>query len=119
MNAEENLALDGLRLAVDKLAYEVSLQRQNETAASKYGGLPEWINLEQAAALKGGPALVTYRQKLFLQPCCGLNWKLVGGRRCWKKKDVIEWLGVTDASLKQYAGERNVRLPELYERRSD
>ena len=65
----------------------------------------------------GGASITFYRQKPFLQPCCGLNYKLVGGRKCWKKDDVIAWLAITDESLSRYAKSRGVSLPEIYKKR--
>jgi hypothetical protein len=118
MNAEENLVLQGLKLEIANLALQIAGQRRETVEAAQYKGLPEWVTLEQAAALKGGPALTTYRQKPFLQPCCGRNYRIVGGRHCWHRDDVIRWLGITDAELKRYAEERSVRLPETYEKRS-
>jgi hypothetical protein len=120
MNAEENLMLMGMKLSIDKLAFEIARQREDEAAKTRYGDLPEWITLEHATALKGGAAKNTYRQKLFLQPCCGKNYRLVGGRRCWRRDDVIEWLGITDDNgLKSYAENLGVQLPEIYLRRGE
>jgi hypothetical protein len=101
LNAYENLIIQGLALQIQNLAIEIGKQREDALSRSRFSGLPEWVTLEQAAALKGGPALITYRQKRFLQPCCGLGWRLVGGRRCWRREDVIEWLAVTDEGLKK------------------
>ena len=118
MNAEENLILQGLKLEIANLALQIAGQWRAEAEAARYRGLPEWVTLEQAAALKGGPALTTYRQKPFLQPCCGRNYHIVGGRHCWQRDEVIRWLGITDAELKKYADERKVKLPETYQKRS-
>jgi hypothetical protein len=118
MNAEESLVLQGLKLEIANLALEIGRQRAEAEKRGRLDSLPEWISLEVAAALKGGPALCTYRQKSFLQPNCGLGWRLVGGRRCWSRADVIEWLGITDAGLKRYAAARKVKIPENYEKRS-
>jgi hypothetical protein len=118
LNADENLVLQGLALQIQTLSLEIGQQRQEDQEHSRFAGLPEWVTLERAAAAKGGPALITYQQKKFLQPCCGLNWRLVGGRHCWRREDVIEWLGITDEGLKRYAAERRVKLPENYEKRS-
>ena len=117
MNATESLYLQGMQLSIDRLSHEIAKQRAEAEEQARFKSLPEWVTLEQAAAVKGGPALTTYRQKLFLQPCCGLYWKKVGGRRCWRREDVIAWLGITDAELKRYAAERGVKLPENYEKR--
>jgi hypothetical protein len=140
MNEAENLTLQGLQLGIDRLVLEIAKLRQEAQSRGRYDGLPEWIDLEQAVALKrgvsaekkraesgktrdegaaaGGASLTTYRQKLFLQPCCGRNYKMVGGRRCWKKDDIIAWLSITDEELKNYAEKYQVNLPEVYQRRS-
>jgi hypothetical protein len=117
MNAQESLVLQGVQLAVDRLALEIATQRKDAEEQARFKSLPEWVTLEQAAAVKGGPALVTYRQRPFLRPCCGRNFKMVGGRQCWHRDRVIEWLGITDAELKRYATAHNVKLPENYEKR--
>jgi hypothetical protein len=133
MNETENLILQGLQLGIDRLALEIAKQRQEAECRGRFASLPEWIDLEQAVALKrgvcpqkkrgadepiaGGASLTTYRQRLFLQPCCGMNYKMVGGRRCWKKDDVIMWLAITDEELKNYAEKHHVSLPDVYERR--
>jgi hypothetical protein len=131
MNADERLLLQSFDLTIKGLVVEIAKQRQEAQMKSRYNDLPEWIDLEQAISLKrgvsqkkssaegyGGASLHTYRQKLFLQPCCGFNYKLVGGRKCWKKDDVIEWLGITDEELKSYAEKRKVKLPDVYQKRS-
>jgi hypothetical protein len=43
---------------------------------------------------------------------------MVGGRKCWKKEDVIAWLAVTDEGLKTYAEKYRVTLPDIYKKRS-
>jgi hypothetical protein len=140
MNETENLVLQGLQLSIDRLVLEIAKQRQEAQDRGRYENLPEWIDLEQALILKrgicgekkrsgkgetrnpdapiaGGASLTTYRQRLFLQPCCGMNYKMVGGRRCWKKDDVIAWLSITDEGLKDYAEKHRVELPDIYQRR--
>jgi hypothetical protein len=119
MNAEENLTLMGLKLSVDNLALEIARQRHEAELKSRYEKLPEWITLEQAVELKGGGSLNTYRQKQFLQPCCGLNYRLVSGRHCWRRDDVVEWIGISDDALKTYALRFAVQLPKLYQKRSE
>jgi hypothetical protein len=134
MNETENLILQGLQIGLDRLALEISKQRQEAESRGRFAELPEWLDLEQAVALKrglcamkkrggdepveGGASLTTYRQKLFLQPCCGQNYKMVSGRRCWNKEDVIVWLAITDEGLKPYAEKYKVKLPDVYKRRS-
>lgn len=137
MTKIENLYLQGLKLAVETLTMQVEQLRQEVLVSRRYDCLPEWLDLEQAVALKRGvylgkrkdrrgmdpPAalgalLSGYRQKQFLQPCCGKNYRLVGGRKCWKRDDVIAWLSVTDQELLQYATELNVTLPTVYELRA-
>jgi hypothetical protein len=131
MNETENLILQSLLLSVDRLGLEIAKQRQEAQSRGSYDSLPEWIDLEQAVALKrgicaekkragngepgaGGTSLTFYRQKLFLQPCCGRNYRMVGGRRCWKKDDVIKWLSITDEDLSVYAETHGTKLPKVY-----
>jgi hypothetical protein len=140
MNEAENLILQGLQLSLDRLTLEIAKQRQEAQSRGRYDSLPEWIDLEQAVALKrgictekkraengktrdegaaaGGASLTTYRQKLFLQPCCGRNYKMVGGRRCWKREDVVAWLAITDGDLKSYAEKNHTELPIIYMNRA-
>jgi hypothetical protein len=137
MNDTENLILQGLLLSIDRLDMEIAKWRQEAQSRGSYDGLPEWIDLEQAVALKRGicagkkragkgktkddstpvavgASLTFYRQKLFLQPCCGRNYRMVGGRRCWKKDDVIKWLTVTDEDLMVYAETYGAAVPKVY-----
>jgi hypothetical protein len=120
MTESENLFLHGLKIAFDTLSVEVAKLRRMEETRNRFEALPEWIDLETAVALKrgAGGCLTTYRQKLFLQPCCGLNYKIVGGRRCWRKEDVIAWLAITDEDLKGYAEKHRVGLPATYQKRA-
>ena len=128
MNEMENLILQGIQLGLDRLALEVEKQRQEAESRGRYAALPEWLDLEQAVTLKrglrakedcaGGAPLTFYRQKLFLQPCCGRNYKMLGGRKCWRKDNVIEWLAVTDETLKSYAEKYGAELPEAYLKRA-
>jgi hypothetical protein len=118
MTETENLKLLGLKMAIDNLALEIAKQRQDAEIKDRHEKLPEWITLEQAVALKGGGALNTYRQLTFLQPCCGTKYRLVSGRRCWRRKDIIEWLNVCDETLKTYADLFSVSIPKTYLKRS-
>ena len=118
MNAEENLILQGLKIEIAALTQTVQELVVNSEARKRYETAPEWITLEAAAEMKGGAALATYQTKIFLQPCCGLNYRLIGGRKCWRREEVIRWIGITDADLKKYAAEWRVSIPKNYERRS-
>jgi hypothetical protein len=118
MNAEENMMMQAIEIALSRLTMEIAKQRQESAMKSRYDHLPEWITLEQAVKVKGGPKLNTYRQRPSLQPCCGLNYRLVGGRRCWKKEDVIEWIEVSDEVLKKYAENKGIEIPEVYKKRN-
>ena len=117
MNAEENLILQGLKIEIAALTQTIQeLRLITETPRQETPS--EWITLEVAAKMKGGAALATYQSKLFLQPCCGLNFQVIGGRKCWRREEVIRWIGITDADLKKYAAEWRVKIPKNYERRS-
>lgn len=118
MNVTETFVLQGLKLEIANLATEIAKQREEQAVKSRYDGLPEWLTFEQSQSLKGAPAVASMRSKPFLQPCCGKKYSLIGGRKCWRKEDVLEWLNVTDEELKQYADTHGVELPENYRKRS-
>ncbi len=118
MTGTENLILQGLKLEIATMTAEIQKLAVKTSSPSCPSPLPEWINLETAVSMKGGAAFATYRTKLFLQPCCGLNFKLIGGRKCWRREDVIRWVSITDADLKAYAEEWKVSIPKEYEKRS-
>jgi hypothetical protein len=118
MNTNENFVLEGLKREVANLALEIAKQREEMSVKSNYDGLPAWLTFEQSQSLKGAPAVASMRSKPFLQPCCGKKYRLIGGRKCWRKEDVLEWLGVTDEGLKAYADRHGVELPENYRKRS-
>ena len=118
MNATEDFTLQGLKLEIAHLAMEIAKQREELSMKSKYDNLPAWLTFEQSQSLKGAPAVASMRSKPFLQPCCGKKYRLIGGRKCWRKEDVLEWLNVTDEELTQYADRHEVALPENYRKRS-
>ena len=117
MNAEENLILQGLKIEIAAIAQTVQKLVINSEARTKYETAPEWITLEAAVSMKGGAALATYQTKLFLQPCCGLNYRLIGGRKCWKKENVISWLSISDENFLEYSKQWKVNIPDNYKRR--
>lgn len=82
-----------------QLAYLVDGFRQSQKKTEQ---LPEFITLELAAKLKGGASYNTYKTRYHLQPCGGTQSVRVGGRKCWKKADVLEWLTVDDTCLEAY-----------------
>jgi hypothetical protein len=118
MKQEEIMILQGISIELSKLTLGIQELKAGIIKEAKYDNLPEWLTLEIAASLKGGTTLSNYRNKIFLQPCCGLNYKLQGGRKVWKKENVIEWLSITDDQLKAYAEKWKVSIPVIYEKRS-
>jgi hypothetical protein len=118
ITTELEMVLQGYSIAISTLTKEIQALRIDIQKQKRIDNLPDWITLEAAVSLKGGPTYQTYRTKLFLQPCCGRNYQSVGGRKCWKREDVLDWLAITDSGLKAYAQKWNVSIPENYERRS-
>lgn len=117
MNVLE-LTLQGHQLELSKITIALNELKDTIGKKSKYDSLPSWVNIDLATQLKGGCSPAWVKNTLCLQPCCGTNYKLIGGRKCWKLDDVIEWLGIADSDLKQYAEKWKVSLPEKYKRRS-
>lgn len=82
--------------------HSLTTEIQNLKSKSKYDDLPEWLNDEQCHALKGGCSLNTYRSRRWYQVLGGRPEAIVGGRKVWNKKTVIDWLSVTDDQLGEY-----------------
>ena len=118
MTEEEKMILQGFRISMETMGLEILKLKAITITDRNRGEIPEWVTLEKAAALKGGPALATYKCKKFLQPCCGLNSKTIGGRKCWHRDQILKWLSIDDSTLKAYAQEWKVQIPENYELRS-
>jgi hypothetical protein len=114
MNAQENLQLQALEIKVAQLIQAISESRRGAEQEARVQELPEWITLDRAAALKGGAAYETYNTKYWLQPCCGLKSRRIGGRKSWRREDVIDWLPVTDEGLYEYAKKMGAKIPEKF-----
>jgi len=118
MTKDVELLLQGHQIELSKLTLAFNELKETINKKSGYDNLPAWINLDLATQLKGGCSPVCVKNTQCLQPCCGTNYKLIGGRKCWYKNDVIEWLNITDSDLKQYAEKWKITIPEKYLRRS-
>lgn len=93
------IKIDEILLRLKKI--ELFIQENQKNNVSEIETLPEWINLEKAAELKGGK-LNTYRTRPLYQPLCGIPEGKVNGRRVWRRETVLEWLNVTDEQLEEY-----------------
>jgi hypothetical protein len=118
MNREEELILQGLQIELSKITFAINELKTATTKKSKYDDLPAWVNIDLATKLKGRCSPDWIKNTLCLQPCCGTNYRLVGGRKCWRLDDVLDWLEIADSDLKKYAERWGVTLPQKYERRS-
>ena len=112
---ELDLDIQSLNIQCERILRSIEEVKKQQNKLAQYKEeLPAWINIEQAAKLKGGGALETYKTNTFLQPCCGSNSSRVLGRKCWRREDVIEWLLVDDSLLEEYAKKCGVPVPEKY-----
>jgi hypothetical protein len=118
MTREEELLLQGLQIELSKITLALNELKAATVKQSKYDNVPAWVNLDTATALKGGCSPQHIKNNLCLQPCCGTNYRLIGGRKSWRLNDVIEWLDIADSDLKQYAEKWKISLPQKYKRRS-
>ncbi|MDR2245332.1 MAG: hypothetical protein LBE17_01455 [Treponema sp.] len=116
MNNAENVFLQSLDMKVSQLIFEIRDTQKKEEKKNIYESIPEWVTLQQAAKYKGGAAFDTFKTQYWLQPCCGLNSRKIGGRKVWKREDVIEWLSVTDDQLWEYAARKGASIPAKYEK---
>jgi hypothetical protein len=116
MNNMENVFLQSLDMKISQLILEMRDTQKKDESQKLHESIPEWVTLQQAAKYKGGAAFDTYKTQYWLQPCCGLNSRKLGGRKVWKRDDVIEWLSVTDDQLWSYANRLGVHIPAKYEK---
>ena len=72
--------------------------------------LPEYLTLKQAAELKGVTSYPNLMKRPWMQPNCGTGYVKINGTRAFKKKDVLDWLKITDSELEQYAAEKKVDI---------
>jgi hypothetical protein len=114
MNATENLFLQSLDLKLSQLIIDINTRVAEDEREKLSRELPEWVNLPAAAQKKGAAAFDTYKTQYWLQPCCGLNSKKVGGRKSWHRDDIIEWLSITDDKLWDYAKKIGASIPLKY-----
>jgi hypothetical protein len=117
MDIKMNLFLQALDLKISQLIIDVNKRFEDEERSKILLALPEWVPLQTAAQAKGGAALDTYKTQHWLQPCCGLKSRRVGGRKVWNRADVIEWLSISDEKLWEYAEKTGARIPEKYKDR--
>jgi hypothetical protein len=115
---ETELILQGFTIELSKITIAINEMKSAIYRKSKYDDLPEWVTIDLAAQIKGGCSPDTVKNRLFLQPCCGTNYKTIGGRKCWRKDDVIKWVEIDDSGLTAYAKQFNVSIPENYRKRS-
>lgn len=102
---KEQLTLEQIRMNVEYILSKIEEMPMG-------GGekpIPEWLTLEECVPLKGGAALNTVKSKPWLQPCAGKNSKKVGGRKCWQKEDVFEWLKIDDEKLDEYCARWGIK----------
>jgi hypothetical protein len=116
VNNTENVFLQSLDIKIAQLILEISDTQKKEEKKNLYESIPEWVTLQQAAKYKGGAAFDTFKTQYWLQPCCGLNSRKIGGRKVWRREDVIEWLSVTDDQLWEYALSKKASIPSKYEK---
>jgi hypothetical protein len=118
VDREVELMLQGHQIELSKITLALNELKETVNKKSKYDDLPAWVNLDLATQLKGGCSPDWIKNNLCLQPCCGTNYKLIGGRKCWRLEDVLDWLEIADSDLKKYAEKWKVKIPEKYLKRS-
>jgi hypothetical protein len=116
MTNMENVFLQSLDMKVSQLLLEIKDTQKQEERKTLYESVPEWVTLQQAAKFKGGAAFDTFKTQYWLQPCCGLKSRKIGGRKVWRREDVLEWLSVTDDQLWEYARKVGASIPNKYEK---
>ena len=115
-----DLDLKQIQLQNEKLIREIAeVHRILETFMPQSEKQKEFLTVEDCAELKSGASKNTYKTNRFLLPGCG-NPKYasyIGGRLCFARDIVMEWLHVTDADYVEYARRCGIKIiPEKYAR---
>lgn len=116
-----DLELKEIQLQNEKLIRELAEVHQLlETVVPQSENEKEFYNVEECALMKGGAALNTYKaSSRWLLPGAG-NPKYasyIGGRLCFHRDVVFEWLHITDAEYIDYARRCGITIiPEKYAR---
>ena len=104
---KEEFNMETIRCQLSYITELLESLPRNDSPAEQ---IPEYITIDLAAELKGGASANTYKTRYFLQPCAGTNSVKVGGRKCWRKQDVLEWLEIDDSHLEEYAAKYGVKI---------
>lgn len=113
-----DLELKEIQLQNEKLIRELAEVHQLlATVVPQNENKKEFYTIDECASMKGGAALNTYKAHRVLLPGAG-NQKYasyIGGRLCFARDVVEEWLHVTDAEYPEYAHSCGITIiPEKY-----
>jgi len=113
--------LKEIQLQNEKLIRELAeVHKLLETVVPQSKNEKEFFNVEECARMKGGAALNTYKASArWLLPGAGNPQyaSYIGGRLCFARAVVDEWLHVTDADYPDYARRCGITIiPEKYAR---
>ena len=113
-----DLELKEIQLQNEKLIRELAeVHKMVEAVIPHKENQKEFYTIEECAELKGGAALNTYKANRLLLPGAGnpLYTSYIGGRLCFARDVVMEWLHVTDADYEEYAHRCGVSvLPDKF-----
>ena len=113
-----DLELKEIQLKNEKLIRELAEVHQLLNSVQPQAeNQKEFYTIEECANLKGGAALNTYKANRLLLPGAGnpLYASYIGGRLCFARDVVMEWLHITDADYEEYAHRCGVSvLPDKF-----
>ena len=101
-----DLELKQIQLQNEKLIRELDeLHKMLATVAPQSENKKEFYTIAECAQMKGGAALNTYKANRILLPGAGNPHyaSYIGGRLCFSREVVDEWLHITDAEYPEYA----------------
>lgn len=115
-----DLELKEIQLQNEKLIRELAeVHKMVEAVIPQKEKAKEYYTIEECASMKGGAALNTYKAHRLLLPGAGNPQyaSYIGGRLCFSRTVVDEWLHVTDAEYIDYARRCGITIiPEKYAR---
>lgn len=101
-----DLEIKEIQLQNEKLIRELAeVHKLLETVIPQSENKKEFYTIEECATMKGGAALNTYKANRLLLPGAGNPQyaSYIGGRLCFSRTVVDEWLHITDAEYPDYA----------------
>lgn len=121
LDEKEKLQLDTIELLLQRMTKTMEKVNQLDFKTELISRIPALCNTADLGKIKG-VNVGQMQRRPYLLPVCGKQaespddhgWFKNGGKRVWKREDVIEWLNVTDMDLEDYAAKYGVDISRWF-----